>query len=244
LDYDLIGGSRVSKVRELLREARLSPAGREKVWKLVELVADPKEYGDDASTHQSVIEHLNNALVDDGLELRPCGGRFKVMKRDKMSPVVTQLAGSARKLDLGSVSSDLERALINATHDPEDSITAACSTVEGVCKCILEDLKVPLPANKDIQGLVKAVAKELNLDPARQDLPDEHRQDIRQILGGLQTVAAGIGALRTHAGDAHGRGRKPVKVDARIARLAVHAASTISLFYIETWQLHHGALKS
>jgi len=33
----------------------------------------------------------------------------------------------------------------------------------------------------------------------------------------------------------HGRGRKKAPVDARIARLAIHAASTVSLFYIETW---------
>jgi len=42
--------------------------------------------------------------------------------------------------------------------------------------------------------------------------------------------------LRTHAGDAHGKGKNAVSADARIARLAIHAASTVSLFYIETWQ--------
>ena len=80
------------------------------------------------------------------------------------------------------------------------------------------------------------VAKHLHLSPGRADLPREWEQDIRGVLGGLFTVGGGIGALRTHAGDAHGKGKRPVAVDARIARLAIHAASTISLFYIETWQ--------
>lgn len=59
---------------------------------------------------------------------------------------------------------------------------------------------------------------------------------IKQILGGLANVAGGIGALRTHAGDAHGRGRGTPRVDARVSRLAVHSASTLALFLIETWQ--------
>jgi hypothetical protein len=71
----------------------------------------------------------------------------------------------------------------------------------------------------------------LNLSPDR-EVPN----DIKQILGGLASVAGGIGALRTHAGDAHGRGRGTPGVDARVARLAVHSASTLALFLIETWQ--------
>ncbi len=81
------------------------------------------------------------------------------------------------------------------------------------------------------------------LDQARQSIrqdmstgPTDHvSNDIKQILTGLISVTSGIGALRTHGGDAHGRGRKKTPVDARIARLAIHAASTASLFYIETW---------
>src|SRR5205823_9306695 len=84
-------------------------------------------------------------------------------------------------------------------------------------------------------GLVTEVSKQLNLSPGREDLPPEWTADIRQILGGLASVTGGIGALRTHAGDAHGRGKRKVAVDGRIARLAIHAASTVSLFFIETW---------
>lgn len=51
----------------------------------------------------------------------------------------------------------------------------------------------------------------------------------------------GIGSLRTHVGDAHGREKGFVRIDARIARLAIHSASTVSLFIIETWQRRHPA---
>jgi Abortive infection C-terminus len=80
--------------------------------------------------------------------------------------------------------------------------------------------------------LVREVGKHLNLSRGRTDVGP----DIKQILGGLASVAGGIGALRTHAGDAYGRGKGTARVDARIARLAVHAAGTTSLFFFETWQ--------
>ncbi len=57
--------------------------------------------------------------------------------------------------------------------------------------------------------------------------PTSH-QDIRQTLSGLTLVAKGIGALRTHGGDVHGREKGFRRIDPRIARLSLNAA-------IETW---------
>jgi hypothetical protein len=56
-----------------------------------------------------------------------------------------------------------------------------------------------------------------------------------KILGGVASVVDGIGALRTHTGSAHGRGRHAYRVEPRHARLAIHAAHTLTTFLIETW---------
>jgi hypothetical protein len=64
--------------------------------------------------------------------------------------------------------------------------------------------------------------------------------DIRQVLGGLTSVVKGIGALRTHAGDAHGREKGYRRIDTRIARFAINAASSIALFLIDTWERQQG----
>jgi hypothetical protein len=84
--------------------------------------------------------------------------------------------------------------------------------------------------------LLKAVQEPLGLSPGRTDLPAEIEQDVRQVLGGLTSVTKGIGALRTHGGDAHGREKGFRRIDPRIARLALNSASSIALFLIETWE--------
>ena len=72
----------------------------------------------------------------------------------------------------------------------------------------------------------------LGLNPAL--VPDD---DIRRILSGLASVVDGIGALRTHASSAHGHGSQGYELGPRQARLAVHAAHTLCLFVIETWEV-------
>jgi hypothetical protein len=151
-------------------------------------------------------------------------------------PALSRLSGTADILNFDTVSRDLERALESVHRDPESAVTSACSTVESVCRSILIELGDELPAKKDIKGLFNAVKKPLALSPDRTDIDPEIADDVRKILGGLATVVEGIGALRTHGGDAHGRERGYVRMDARIASLAINAASTVALFLIETWQ--------
>ncbi|MFH1109889.1 MAG: abortive infection family protein [Planctomycetota bacterium] len=228
--------SRVPTVRVVLEQENKQPDGRATIIRVIEAAADPRDYLDDTAKLAAVVDYLNRRLTFDGYELRKIGQTFKVVALATNTVAAAALKEKAKALDLESVHSDFDRALTQADTDPSDAITAACSTVESVCKCILDELGKPYPTNKDIKGVVGEVAKHLNLSPGRDDLPKEWEQDIRTILSGLFNVVGGIGSLRTHAGDAHGRGKHPVPADARIARLAIHAASTVSLFYIETWQ--------
>lgn len=206
------------------------------IVKVIEACADPREYIEDMEKLTAVVEHMNKRLHYDGYELRKVGKSHRVMALATNTVAVAALKHKAKTLDLDSVQQDFDRALREVDSDPADAITAACSTVESVCKCILDEMGVPEPAKRDIRGLVGEVASQLNLSPDRSDFPKEWERDIKMVLSGLYSVIGGIGSLRTHAGDAHGKGKSPFPVDARIARLAIHAATTVSLFYIETWQ--------
>ena len=93
-----------------------------------------------------------------------------------------------------------------------------------------------MPSKKDLGGLYRAVRDPLGISPEKSDIPPAIVDDVRKVLSGLVTCVESIGALRTHAGDAHGRERGYRRIDPRIARLSVHAASTIALFLMDTWQ--------
>ena len=236
LDLQIGSGSRLPTLLDFLRRLLVEPDGGTAIARVILRVADPRDYLGFPAKGQAVVEHLNQCLATDGYELVINGGKPQLRPCGSSSAVIDVFAAKAATLDFDTVRREIDRALESAERDPEDAVTAACSVVEAVCRSILIELGLELPAKKDIDGLVRAVQVPLGLSPGRSDLPTLIAQDIRQILSGLTTTLQGIGALRTHAGDAHGRERGYVRIDARIARLAIHAASTLALFLIETWE--------
>ncbi len=236
IDMRIGASSRLPATTDCLRRAAAAPDGYETIQRVMLRVADPRDYFSVPHKAQAVVDHLNRALEPDGVAITIVNGRPTLVSRNMVGAVVTSFIAKVTVLDFDTVELDIARALANARTDPEDAVTAACSLLESVCRSILIELGRPLPPKKDIDGLVRAVQEPLGLSPGRTDLPVLIQDDVRQILGGLTTVSKGIGALRTHGGDAHGRERGHPRIDTRIARLAIHAASTLSLFLIETWE--------
>jgi hypothetical protein len=203
---------------------------------IIEHAADPRDFIEQPEKLAKALAHLNSYLVHDGYELQQQGSNVHLVKAGNSSPVIATLADTLQTIDFDTVQRDLERALASARTDPEDAVTAACSVVESLCRSVLRELDLPLPQQLDVQGLYKAVREPLGLAPGREDVAPEIASDVRAILGGLNSTIQGIGALRTHAGDAHGRERGFKRIDARIANLAIHSAGAVALFVIETWQ--------
>lgn len=229
-------GSRLPALRGCLNWAARQENGDELIGRAIEKVADPRNHAREPEKTQAVLDYLNTHLAPDGHEVTLLGGKAILRKKGSGSAVVSEIADKTATLDFGTVSRDLERATRNAEDDPEDAVTAACATLEAVCRSILVELGLDLPAKKDVSTLVRAVQEPLGLSPGRSGLPDLIAGDIRKVLSGLTTATEGIGALRTHGGDAHGREPGHRRIDPRIARLAIHAASTVALFLIETWE--------
>jgi Abortive infection C-terminus len=236
LDMRVGSDSRVPATTDFLRGISKRDDGEDAFTRVMLRVADPRDYLDAPERGHAVVERLNAALQADGFAIAIVDGKPLLIARQLAGAVVTAFAEKTALLDFDTVQTDITRALASAKDDPEDAVTAACSLIESVCRSILVELGLPLPPTKDIDGLVRAVQEPLGLSPGRMDLPPEIEADIRQALGGLTSVAKGIGALRTHAGDAHGRERGFRRIDGRIARLAINAASSISMFLIETWE--------
>ena len=61
----------------------------------------------------------------------------------------------------------------------------------------------------------------------------QHTEKVfRQVLGGCTAVVEGLGSLRNKLGDAHGKGRLPVKPAPRHAELAVNLAGAMATFLV------------
>lgn len=232
------GGSRLSALVGAIEDV-MNRGDADTLHRIIEAAASPADFIGDPQRLAAVLEHLNARLAFDGLALRQRGTKVELVDAQSNAPVVSALTKALLPIDFDTVTRDLERALANADKDPEDAVTSACSVLESVCRSILVELSIPLPAKKDVQSLYKAVRDRLALDPGAA-FSAEIANDVRLTLSGVIQCVQGVGNLRTHGGDAHGRERGFGRhIDARIARLAIHTAAAAALFLIETWQLKH-----
>lgn len=181
-------------------------------------------YGDQIKEQQ---DRIRQSLARSGLAYHDGG----IVLAGGQAPPVANLNDALRHRDLPALNVEFKRALDSLESDPPAAVTAACSLLESLFKVILNEEGVPLPSKETIKPLWSAVQDTLGLNPA--SVPDD---DIRRILSGLTSVVDGIGALRTHAGSAHGHGPQGYALVPRHARLTVHAAHTLCLFVIETWE--------
>lgn len=147
------------------------------------------------------------------------------------------LAENLKARGIEALTQEYQRAYDAIESDPPAAVTAACAILESVCKTFLEAEGHTLPAKQVLGALWSETAKHLNLQPGQ--LADD---DLKRILQGLSSIADGVAAIRTHEGSAHGRsgheppGTKRYKLAPRHSRLAVHAAHTMAMFILETWQ--------
>lgn len=123
--------------------------------------------------------------------------------------------------------------------DPGLAIGTAKELVETCCKSILKERGIKLSGNLDLPKLVKATAKELELTP--DDVPDKAKaaNTIRRLLSNLATITQGVAELRNIYGTGHGKEADTKGLGATHAKLAAGAASTLTVFLLETHHKKH-----
>ncbi|MFN5994404.1 MAG: abortive infection family protein, partial [Betaproteobacteria bacterium] len=113
----------------------------------------------------------------------------------------------------------------------EGAITAARTLLETVCKHILDSAGESYDDAAELPKLYSQTATHLNLSPSQHS-----EQLFKQVLGGCQTVVAGLGAIRNRHSDAHGKGSSGLKPAPRHAELAVNLAGAMATFLLQTWE--------
>lgn len=172
------------------------------------------------STYKERNEHLRSTFAPllDFLEQRG-------------SPAVEMISEVLMAFDEGGVHREWQKALRRSANEPEGAITAARALLESVCKHILEEgtEEAPYGPSDDLPKLYRLASEKLKLAPS------QHTEEVfRRVLGGCSSVVEGLGSLRNKVGDAHGQGRRPVRVQPRHAHLAVNLAGGMALFLVET----------
>jgi len=223
-------GNKIEKSRNWLRRANTQ--SQEPLKLLGALLAEYMDAEPKVSEMENpksdFREHIRTALAKEGLTY----SRGGYIHGAALSGPSHSLAEQIRAEGIRAVEIEYQRAYKSIDSDPGAAVTAACAILESVCKTYLEETGADLP-NKQVLGtLWPLVAARLGLSP--KDLADD---DLKRILQGLYNIGDGVAALRTHEGSAHGQAEgKTYRLAPRHVRLAVHAAHTMALFILETWE--------
>lgn len=147
-------------------------------------------------------------------------------------PAQKSISDALSDFDSDGINFAWGKALERKKSDPEGAITLSRSILESVCKHILDNKNIQYNSQSiELAELYKLTAKELNLSPEQ-----HHEQIFKQILGGCSGIVNGLGSLRNKLGDAHGKGKLPVKPQTRHAELAVNLAGSMALFLVSTYE--------
>jgi hypothetical protein len=225
---DVPEGNCQKKVTDwLIREGRANPNFAISILgKVIEEFMDgdmPRNSNDKQKDRQRLEAALAKYGLAYGVGGRIYGASVTVPSRS--------LGEKLRELSISEIDEEFARALRTVDADPPAAVTAACAIVESLCKAYIAEHDLTPPTSPTVKPLWAVVSKDLRLSP--ESVKDD---DLKRILTGLSSIVDGVGAFRTHAGSAHGQGPTLYKAAPRHARLTVHAAHTLCLFVIETWQ--------
>lgn len=194
----------------------------------------------DVTECERLSQLYNSYLKNDGFQLvektRISGkpvfiGRFVGAA---ISPGIASAKETLSGTDVGYVSQQITRMEAAVNQDPELAIGTAKELVETCCKSILNECQVLYSKTDDLPKLVKSTVQQLELTPA--DIPDKAKasETIKRLLSNLASITQGVAELRNHYGTGHGKLNANKGLQARHAKLAVGAASTLAVFLAET----------
>ena len=197
LAFQLQGGSRLPTLAAYLRDLAADGANTPKLERVLLRVAEPDDYAGQPERQRAVIDHLNRVLARDRRQIVLHEGQPRLVERGKPGSAAVRVLAEAVVLDIDTVQRDIGRALASAASDPEGAVTAACSVVEAVCRSVLIELGLPLPAYDQV---CKASHSFNLLDARRAISVTERQRYILRVRKLSQAVAEAYFAQREKLG--------------------------------------------
>jgi len=148
--------------------------------------------------------------------------------------VLDDLVDQNLSVDISQLRININRIRDAVDEDPALAIGSSKELVEATCKAILTERGIKYSETAEIPELVHLVTEELELVATNVSEFKRGAKSIRRILGSLSNIIQGLAELRNLYGSGHGRSPDLSGLYARHARLCAGAASTLSLFLMET----------
>ena len=192
-----------------------------------------------------ILNKINDLISYDGFEIYKSGeisGRDIFSYRKLNSPL--SLSNDYSEEIKNKLSSEYINAQVNfmqgnVEENPYIAIGKAKELLETILKTILQEQNKTFASDVKLTTLDKEVRKMLNL--SAEDNPS-NIPGVKQILGGLSSITAGLGELRNAFGDGHGRQASFKSLPPRYAKLAVGSVNTYVLFLLETYEKYKDSL--
>lgn len=153
-------------------------------------------------------------------------------RRSGIPQISEELIATLR--DPAAIREQLGRLQRIAQSDPPLAIGTAKELVESTAKTVLQERGLQVDDKQNLPVLVKQAQDALGLHPATAQPGPDGTGAVKRILGGLTSVAVGLGELRNLYGTGHGPKGKRVGLQPRHAQLAVNAAVTWCSVMLDT----------
>lgn len=218
--------------RSVFADGRLDQLnGQPGIVNAIEAAMNPVEFIDTDFKPEAAAEYLNKYLAFDGWEVIASGERYRLRRRGESLVKCEAKLEPHQHASHEYIQEQLDKCERKLRDDDYDgAITNARSVVESVLADVERRLDpAPPKYDGDLVKLYKRVQKLLNLEPERKDISD----NLKQLLGGLASIVAGLAPLRNKMSDAHVRTYKPAR---HHAKLAVNAAKTLLDFVYDTFE--------
>ncbi len=173
----------------------------------------------------TIIAKINGILYFSNSELIRIGNQFFV--REKWLKIEMQ-APKIKAVDRGYIRSIASRAMEDvARYDFDSAITKSRTLLEEVfCTVIEQKNEIPSKSG-DMKKLYKQVK-----DLYRMHANAGTDKRINELLSGLEKIVTSVSEMRNKHSDAHGIGRKRIRIDEHHAQLLVNAATAMGDFVL------------
>ena len=200
----------------------------------------------DPGERETFVEAFNRHLAAEGWEIAPVSqvGSHPVYGGRRIDPMPPAVVAEAKALakTLGSyVARQVTRMEAALPGDLELAIGTAKDFIETICRTILRERQVQLPADDDLPALVRLTVRTLPVVPNGVEDRVRWEGTILRLVNNLASIGQSLAELRNAFGTGHGKEAGHKGLEVHHARLIVRMTTAVGVFLYEAHERDRAA---